>query len=143
MEEPESHRQMVTQPNQNSGKKSEDKKNDSFEVPEFLYRFSSTFFKRASAKDRENEKNKKNKIFELSGSKKTRELEKLNSRVKKTNKIIEASGHKRSASNFSQKSNVSVKSFKKVDVSLDNMSVKINELSDLNIEGGKSGHHHR
>jgi hypothetical protein len=132
----DSNRAMVGQQTQvNDLEAQQDKKNESFEVPEFLYKFSSTFFKRATAKERENSKNR-NKIF--SSSKDNIEIQTLKS-SKKRKRISHFNLHQRSKSSLSQKSGISLKSFKKVDVSEDNLSVKLNE-DRLNTGKKRKGH---
>jgi len=92
---------------------------EKFEVPEFLYKFSSTFFKKSSAKEK-----KINTLFKKVGPEKER------------NKINLEITSERDVEKPGLESNTS-KQFKKVDMTLDNIKLRRNMQSPIK---GKHGH---
>lgn len=102
--------------NKKENKDEEEKKEEEFEAPEFLYKYSSTFFKKASEKEK-----KINKIFnQIDGNKEAVHIRSVRNSERNDEisfKIEE-----------SFESNKSMKSFKKFDLKLENVKINKDDL---------------
>ena len=111
-------------------KKKEEPK-EKFEVPEFLYKFSSTFFKKSSEKEKKIET-----LF-----KKPLEKRKLKM-SKKSRRQQSIAIHGTFSNDFAEKADVESeeksKKFKKVDVTMDNIRLTPNDFSPLLVKNAKA-----
>lgn len=122
----------------NENKKNLDKsmKKEAFEVPEFLYKFSSTFFKKASSKDK--------KIFKIFGK---INKEKAKIRTERLERRVTVSAARRpekdvdpELGNYNQE-NVLNKSFKKSNTKKSNLKLKLENIEKIQkIKNGKKLH---
>lgn len=125
-----------TSNNKEKDVKPEKEKKEAFEVPEFLYKFSSTFFKKASSKDK--------KIFKIFGKVNKENVKMRTDRLARANSEVRNTGEVDPEMGIYSGNNALNRSFKKIDRKNSDLKLKINdEAEEEEKDKKKRKLHHR